>query len=54
MSHTISITDLANQEIMLRLAPDDVVTNEDLFAHAVAIEEYRRGETVLDEDIDWD
>ena len=41
-------------ELMLRLVPDDVVTKEDLRAHTVAMEEYRRGETVSDEDIDWE
>ena len=40
-------------ELMLRLVPDDVATREDLFAHTVAMEEYSRGETVSDEDIDW-
>ena len=41
-------------ELMLRLVPDDVATKQDLHAHAVAMEEYRRGETVSDEDIDWE
>ena len=41
-------------ELMLRLAPDDVATKEDLIAHAVAMEEHQRGETVSDEEIDWE
>jgi len=40
-------------ELMIHLAPDDVATQNDLVAHAVAVEEYRRGETVNHEDIDW-
>ena len=40
-------------ELMMRLAPDDIATQDDLAAHIVAIEEYRRGETVNHEDIDW-
>ena len=34
--------------------PDDVATKEDLLAHAVAMEEYKRGETFSDKDIDWE
>jgi len=41
-------------ELMLRLAPDDRATREDLTADAAAIEEYKLGETVSDKDIDWD
>ena len=41
-------------ELIKRLAPDDVVTADDLAAHASAMDEYRRGETVNDEDINWD
>ena len=40
-------------ELMIRLAPDDIATQDDLAAHADAMEEYRRGETVAHEDIDW-
>ena len=40
-------------ELMIRLVPDDTATPEDLVAHAVAMDEYRRGETVAHEDIDW-
>ena len=38
---------------MARLAPDDVATPDDLAAHAAAMEQYRRGETVAHEDINW-
>ena len=41
-------------ELMLRLAPDNRATREDLIAHAAAINEYRLGETVSDKEIDWD
>ena len=41
-------------EIILSLAPDDIATSEDLVAHAEAMGEYERGETVSDKDIDWD
>ena len=41
-------------ELMLRLAPDNKATREDLIAHAAAIKEYRLGETVSEKDIDWD
>ena len=41
-------------ELINRLAPDDIATPDDLANHAVAVEEYRRGETVSHDDIDWD
>ena len=41
-------------ELIKRLAPDDVATPDDFAAHAAAMDEYRRGETVNDEDINWD
>ena len=41
-------------ELILSLAPDDIATSEDLIAHAEAIKEYERGETVTDKDINWD
>ena len=41
-------------ELMVRLVPDDVATPDDIAAHAAAMEEYRRGETVAHEDINWD
>ncbi|MCL2696673.1 MAG: hypothetical protein FWE74_01175 [Oscillospiraceae bacterium] len=34
-------------ELIMRLAPDDIA------AHNIAMEEYRRGETIRHEDIDW-
>ena len=40
-------------QLMIRLAPDDIATPDDLAAHAVAMEEYKRGETVAHEDINW-
>ena len=40
-------------ELMIRLAPDDVATPDDLAAHAAAMEEYRHGETVAHENINW-
>ena len=40
-------------ELMIRLAPDDIATPDDLAAHTAAMDEYRRGETVAHEDIDW-
>ena len=41
-------------ELMLRLAPDNIATPDDIIAHNIAVEEYRRGETVAHEDINWD
>jgi len=41
-------------EIIKRFIPDDVATLDDLEAIAVAREEFRNGETISDEDIDWD
>ena len=32
---------------------EDAATPDDLAAHAAAMEEYRRGETVAHENIDW-
>ena len=40
-------------EIVKRFIPDDVATPEDIAAHEAALEDYRRGETVRHEDIDW-
>jgi len=40
-------------ELMVRLAPDNRATQEDLTAYVAAIEEHRLGETVSDEEIDW-
>ena len=41
-------------ELILSLAPDDIATSEDLIAHAEAMDEYKRGETISDKDINWD
>ena len=41
-------------EIVRRFIPDDVTTPDDIAAHALAMDEYRRGETIDDEDINWD
>ena len=41
-------------EIIRRFIPDDVATPDDIAAHAVALEELKRGETIDDGDIDWD
>lgn len=40
-------------ELLKRLAPDDIATEDDLLVHAAAIEEYKRGETVDMKDVDW-
>jgi len=40
-------------ELILRLLPDDVATPEDIAAHTAALEDYKRGECVKHEDIDW-
>ena len=40
-------------EIAKRFIPDDVATQEDIAAHAAAMDDYRRGETVRHEDINW-
>ena len=41
-------------ELIQHLAPDDVATQDDIANHLVAVEEYHRGETIREEDIDWD
>jgi hypothetical protein len=40
-------------EIVRRFIPDDVATPDDLEAIRLADKEYRRGEMVRHEDIDW-
>jgi hypothetical protein len=40
-------------EVVRRFLPDDVATLEDLNDIAAAREEYCRGETFSDSDIDW-
>ena len=41
-------------ELMLRLVPDDIMTQDDLKAHLAAVEEFRQGETTDFDDINWD
>ena len=40
-------------ELLKRLAPDDVATPEDIAAHEAAMGDYKRGELVRHEDINW-
>jgi hypothetical protein len=40
-------------ELMGRLVPDDVATSRDVELHAAAMSEYRNGETVNHNAIDW-
>jgi len=40
-------------ELIHSLAPDDIATPSDIANHIAATEEYRRGETVSHDDIDW-
>jgi len=41
-------------ELIQYLAPDDIATSDDIENHIVAVEEYKRGESVAFEDINWD
>ncbi len=44
-------------EIVRRFIPndvDDVLTEDDLRAHHIAMQEYRNGETVSHSEINWD
>jgi len=40
--------------VMVRFIPEDDPLPDEVVSHAVAMEEYRRGETVSHDDIDWD
>ncbi len=40
--------------VMIRFIPEDEPLPDEISAHANALEEYRRGETVSMEDINWD
>jgi len=40
--------------VMIRFIPEDDPLPDEIASHAVAMEEYRRGETVSHDDIDWD
>jgi len=41
-------------ELIHSLAPDDIATPDDIANHVIAMKEYRRGETISHEDINWD
>jgi hypothetical protein len=41
-------------ELIISLIPDDMATPELIAKHEIAMDEYRRGETVDHDDIDWD
>jgi len=41
-------------ELVSHLLPDNIATSADLAAHNAAMEEFRRGEMISHEDIDWD
>ena len=41
-------------ELIKRLAPDDIATPDDITTHTAAMEDYKRGETISHEDINWD
>ena len=41
-------------ELIMSLVPDNIATPEDIDYHHTAIEEYRRGETVDHDNINWD
>ena len=40
--------------VMIRFIPEDDALLDEIASHAIAVEEYRRGETFSDEDINWD
>jgi len=40
-------------ELIKSLAPDDIATEEDIMTHNAAMEDYRQGECIRHEDIDW-
>ena len=40
-------------ELIKNLAPNDIVTSDDISVHIAAMEDYRRGETIAHDDIDW-
>ena len=41
-------------ELIHSPAPDDIATPDDVANHIAAMEEYRRGETICHDDINWD
>ncbi|MCL2171659.1 MAG: hypothetical protein FWB71_05840 [Defluviitaleaceae bacterium] len=46
--------DFLTNQVMQSLADDSFATEGDILAHKIAMDEYHRGETVSDEDMDWD
>jgi len=40
-------------ELIKSLAPDDIATSDDIATHDAAMKDYRRGEYIRHEDIDW-
>jgi hypothetical protein len=40
--------------VMIRFIPEDNALPDEIESHAIATEEYKRGETFSDEDINWD
>jgi hypothetical protein len=40
--------------VMIRFIPETEPLPDEIASHAVAVEEYRRGEVFQDEDINWD
>jgi len=40
-------------ELMKSLAPDDVATQDDIAVHVKAMEEFKSGETISHDCIDW-
>ena len=41
-------------ELIHSLAPDDIATTEDISNHNIAVEEYKQGRAIREEDMDWD
>jgi len=41
-------------ELVRRISPDDILTSDDIAEIKQARLEYNNGETISDEDIDWD
>jgi hypothetical protein len=41
-------------DFMVRFVPEDEALPDEIISHEIAMEEYRRGETIRQEDINWD
>ena len=41
-------------ELIKSLAPDDIATPDDIAVHTAAMEDYRKGETISHDAINWD